>query len=123
MRSEVRHAHAEAGPRGHDARMQSEDSEPKTLVERNPDGTFTKETLLRAMKALKKRMKLTRLDDESKLGHDPMSRGGRSAVIAVKPPSQYPLEVWQALEAKGRVRSDRHGLYEILEQPSNPSAS
>jgi hypothetical protein len=26
----------------------------------------------------------------------------------------------QALEAKGRVRSDRHGLYEIIEQPSNP---
>ncbi len=96
--------------------------DPETnLVERNPDGTFTKETLQRAMKALKKRLKLTRLDEESKLGHDAMSKGERSGVVAVRPPSQYPAEVWQALEAKGRVRSDRHGLYEIVEQPSNPS--
>ena len=97
--------------------------EPKNLVERNPDGTFTKETLLRAMKALKKRIKLTRLDDESKLGHDPMSKGGHSGVVAVKPPLQYPAEVWQALEAKGRIRTDRHGLCEIIEQPNNPPAS
>jgi hypothetical protein len=105
------------------ARMAPDDPEPGNLIERNPDGTFTKETLARAMKALKKRMKLTRLDDESKLGHDPMSRGGRSGVVAVRPPQQYPPEVWQALEAKGRIRGDRHGLYEILEQPSNPSGS
>ena len=91
-----------------------------TLVERNPDGSFTKETLQRAMKALKKRMKLTRLDDESKLGHDAMSRGGSSGIVGVQPPPQYPAEVWQALEAKGRIRLDRHGTAEILEQPSNP---
>jgi hypothetical protein len=89
-------------------------------VERNPDGSFTKETLQRAMKALKKRMKLTRLDDESRLGHDAMSRGGRSGIVAVRPPEQYPAEVWAALEQKGRVRIDRHGLVEIIEQPSNP---
>ncbi|MFO1078220.1 MAG: hypothetical protein U1E73_10920 [Planctomycetota bacterium] len=93
------------------------------LIEYNPDGTFTKETLKRAMKALKKRMKLTRLDDESRLGHDAMSKGGRSGIVAVKPPEQYPAEVWQALEAKGRVRGDRHGLYEILEQENDPSGS
>jgi hypothetical protein len=99
------------------------DAPEPNIVERNPDGTFTKETLQRAMKALKKRMKLTRLDDESRLGHDAMSRGGRSGIVAVKPPGQYPVEVWQALEAKGRVRSDRHGLYEIVEQPNNPGAA
>jgi len=93
------------------------------LIERNPDGSLTKETLHRAMKALKKRMKLTRLDDESRLGHDAMSRGGHSGIVAVKPPNQYPEEVWAALEAKGRVRIDRHGLIEIIEQPSNPSGA
>lgn len=93
------------------------------IVQRNDDGTFTKETLQRAMKALKKRLKLTRLDDESRLGHDPMSKGGRSGVVAVRPPNQYPPEVWQALEAKGRIRGDRHGLYEIVEQPNDPSPS
>lgn len=95
--------------------------EPTNLIERNPDGSFTKETLTRAMKALKKRLKVTRLDDESRLGHDPMSKGGHSGIVGVRPPTQYPLEVWQALEQKGRVRIDRHGLVEIVEQPQNPS--
>lgn len=99
----------------------SSDQPSSQLIERNPDGTLTKETLLRAVKALKKRLKLTRLDDESRLGHDPMSKGGRSGVVAVKPPEQYPAEVWQALEQKGRVRIDRHGLVELIEQPSNPT--
>lgn len=97
-----------------------EPRDPADLIERNPDGSFTKETLQRALKALKKRLKVTRLDDESRLGHDPMSKGGRSGIVAVKPPPQYPAEVWQALEAKGRIRGDRHGLYEIVEQPQNP---
>jgi len=87
------------------------------LVERNPDGSFTKETLQRAMKALKKRLKVTRLDDESRLGHDPMSKGGRSGITGVRPPPQYPAEVWQALEQKGRIRSLGQGLYEVVEQP------
>jgi hypothetical protein len=91
-----------------------------SLVERNPDGSFTKETLQRAMKALKKRFKVTRLDDESRLGHEATSGGSHSGIVAVKPPNQYPPEVWQALEAKGRIRSDRNGLYEIVPQPNDP---
>ena len=101
--------------------MQPSGSDRPDLVEYNEDGTFTKETFKRAMKALKKRMKLTRLDDESKLGHDAMSQGGRSGIVAVKPPEQYPAEIWQALEAKGRVFTDRHGLVGIIDQESNPS--
>jgi hypothetical protein len=100
--------------------MEPRDGNAPKLVEYNPDGSFTKETLQRAMKALKKRMKLTRLDDESRLGHDAMSKGGHSGIVGVQPPTQYPAEVWQALEAKGRIRLDRHGTAEILEQPSNP---
>jgi hypothetical protein len=100
--------------------MEPRDAAASKLVERNPDGSFTKETLQRAMKALKKRMKLTRLDDESRLGHDAMSRGGSSGIVGVQPPSQYPAEVWQALEAKGRIRLGRNGTAEIIEQPSNP---
>lgn len=106
-----------------DASMQPRDADPPQIVEKNPDGSFTKETLQRAMKALKKRLKVTRLDDESKLGHDPMSKGGHSGVVGVKPPPQYPAEVWQALEQKGRIRIDRHGLCEIIEQPQDPRAS
>jgi len=100
--------------------MHPSNSGPEGIVQRNEDGTFTKETLKRAMKALKKRLKLTRLDDESRLGHDAMSKGAGSSIIGVHPPSQYPIEVWQELERKGRVRIDRNGLLEIIEQESNP---
>ena len=100
------------------AAMAGPERDPPNLVERNPDGTLTKETLQRAMKALKKRLKLTRLDDESRLGRDPMSRGGRSGIVAVKPPDQYPAEVWQALEQKGRIRGIGHGLYEVVDLQS-----
>jgi len=96
---------------------------PDDIIQRNDDGTFTKETLKRALKALKKRLKVTRLDDESRLGGDAMSKGAGSSICAVKPPEQYPLEVWQALEEKGRVRGDRDGLYEVIDQESNPGRS
>lgn len=88
-----------------------------SLVDRNPDGSFTKETLQRAMKAFKKRLKLSRLDDESKLGHDAMTKGGRSGICAVQPPEQYPIEVFDALCDKGRLRKVAPGLYEELPQP------
>jgi hypothetical protein len=87
----------------------------KNLVERNPDGTLTKETLKRAMKAFKKRLKMWRLDEESQLGRDPLSKGDRSSISAVQPPNQYPLEVWEALVEAGRLREIGHGLYELPE--------
>ena len=67
------------------------------------------------MKAFRKRLKLTRLDDESRLGHDPTSKGSRSQVTGVKPPEQYPTEVWEELEKLGRLKSIGQGLYEIPE--------
>ncbi len=94
--------------------MTAPDSDRPNIIEYNDDGTFTKETLKRAMKALKKRLKLHRLDEESRLGHNAMTGGQRSGIVAVKPPEQYPLPVWEALEAKGRVRLDRNGLCEIV---------
>jgi hypothetical protein len=85
------------------------------LVERNPDGTLTKETLTRAMKAFKKRLKLAQLDDESRVGHSPLSKGGHSGICAVQAPERYPLEVWEALVKAGRLRALGHGLYELVE--------
>lgn len=85
------------------------------IVERNPDGSFTKETYQRAIKAFKKRLKLTRVDDESKIGgHDPTTKGGSSGIVAVQPPEQYPKEVWEGLVALGRLRSIGSGLYELV---------
>lgn len=71
--------------------------------------------LARAMKAFKKRLKLTRLDEESTLGGRAMTGGRSSAITAVRPPEQYPAEVWDELVARGRMRALGGGLLEATE--------
>lgn len=69
--------------------------------------------LKKALRAFRKRLKLTRLDDESRLGHGAMSSGGRSGIVAIPPPIQYPQAVWDELVRQGKLRQERHGLYEL----------
>lgn len=75
---------------------------------------FTKEELKRALKAFKKRLKLTRADDESRLGYGPMSGGGGSSIVAVTPPDQYPKAVWEELVRQGKLKDAGHGMYESV---------
>ncbi len=79
----------------------------------SPGAGIPSEELRKAMQAFKKRLKLTRLDDESRLGHGPMSGGGQSGVQAIQPPSQFPKPVWDELVRQGRLRYAGHGLYEL----------
>jgi hypothetical protein len=72
--------------------------------------------LKNALKAFRKRLKLARLDDESRLGHGPLSGGGKSGIVAVSPPTRYPQAIWDELVRQGRLRSAGHGLYELPEQ-------
>ena len=60
-------------------------------------GSPPPDDLRRALKAFKKRLKLTRLEDESKLGGGPMSSGAKSDIVAITPPSQFSKAVWDAL--------------------------
>ncbi len=92
----------------------SDETENK-LVQRNEDGSLTKETIKRAMKAIRKRIKIKRLDEESRLGHDAMSSGLKSTITGVRPPEQYPPEVWEELAVRGRLRKLGEGLFEIVE--------
>ena len=95
---------------------QGQDHTPRSdLVDRNEDGSLTKETIKRAMKAFRKRLKLMRLDEESGLGHDAMTRGVKSTIFAIKPPERYPPEVWDELVERGRLRRVQEGLYEIVD--------
>jgi hypothetical protein len=73
---------------------------------------WDKAVLKRAMNAYRKRLKLTRLADESTGSRDPLSRGGSSSIIGVRPPEQYPTEVWDLLVRLGRLRDAGHGLLE-----------
>ncbi len=72
------------------------------------------EELKLALKAFRKRLKLTRLDDESRLGYGPMTSGGKSGVVAITPPNQFSKEVWQELAKQGKLKHIGHGLYELV---------
>ena len=80
-----------------------------------PSDSPTPEELRKAMKAFKKRLKLARLDDESSLGHGPMSSGKSSSIVAVMPPNQYPKAVWDELVARGRLKYSGQGLYQLAD--------
>ena len=75
-------------------------------------GAIPPEVLKSALKAFKKRLKLTALDDDSHLGRGPFSSGA-TGVFAIQPPSQFPREVWEELCRQGKLRNSGHGLYEL----------
>lgn len=75
----------------------------------------TEEELKKALKAFKKRLKVTRLDDESRLGHGPMSGGGRDRIVSIQPPTGFGREIWEELADKGYLKRDGVGFYELVE--------
>ena len=77
-----------------------------------PSEDISPEILKRAMKAFKKRLKLTALDEDSRLGRGAFS-GGPKGVCAIQPPNQFPIEVWEELKRQGKLRSCGRGLYEL----------
>ena len=85
--------------------------DPKAV---GPDGKPAPEVLKVALKAFRKRLKLTRLDEESKLGRSPLSAGKRSQVVAIVPPNQFPLTVWAELVAQGKLKTAGRGFYELV---------
>ena len=76
----------------------------------------TEEDLKKALKAFKKRLKLTRLDDESRLGHGPMSGGGKEKIVSIQPPAGFGREIWEELVQKGYLKHDGQGFYELLDK-------
>ncbi len=79
------------------------------------DSPIDPQELKRALQAFKKRLKLTRLDAESKLGVGPMSGGRGSGICAITPPDQFPRAVWEELVKQGRLRRASHGMYEWVQ--------
>ncbi len=76
----------------------------------------TKEQLKGALKAFKKRLKLTRLDQESQLSRRPTTTGHPSDIVAIRPPDQFPQAVWDELVRQGKLRRTKHGLYELVDE-------
>lgn len=73
----------------------------------------TDDELKKALKAFKKRMKLTQLDDDSKLGHSPLT-GNHAKVVSIQPPSGFGKEIWEELAEKGFLKRDGGGFYELV---------
>ena len=77
------------------------------------------ETLRSAMKAYRKRMKLMKLDHESKLGRSPLTSGKDAGFESILPPEDYGVEVWQVLAARGELEATGQGFYKLpTERPS-----
>jgi hypothetical protein len=72
----------------------------------------TDEELKRALKAFKKRLKLTKLDEESGL-----SRGGgkKSGITGITPPAGHPPGIWDELVALGKLKRDMGTTYSLVE--------
>jgi hypothetical protein len=73
----------------------------------------TEDELRKALKAFTKRLKLTRLDDDSKIGHGPLTGTGKTEVVAIQPPSGFGREIWEELAEKGYLKRDTSGFYEL----------
>ena len=86
--------------------------EPEETLPDVPD-----ETLREAMRAFRKRMKLTKLDHESKIGRSPLTSGKDAEFDSILPPHQYPSEVWRVLVSKGELESTGRGFYKLPDEP------
>lgn len=67
----------------------------------------------KAFKAFKKRVKLHQLEDDSTLGHSPLT-GARNKIVAIQPPSGFGKEIWEQLADKGYLKRDSGGFYELV---------
>jgi hypothetical protein len=80
-----------------------------------PEEYMNPDYLKKALKTFRKRLRLTRLDAESTLGSSALSGGRKSGIVAIRPPNNFPQEVWDKLVEMGKLRSEGMGLYELVE--------
>ncbi len=80
----------------------------------------SKEELDRALKAFKKRLKVTRRDAESSSTRGALTGGKDSGIVGVPLPEGFPLAVWEELIAQGRIRrTPGERTYELV-PPKSP---
>lgn len=73
----------------------------------------TEEELRKALKAFKKRLKLTQLEEDSRLGHSPLT-GAKSQILSIQPPTGFGKAVWEELADKGYLTRDGGGFYALV---------
>lgn len=85
-----------------------------------PEVEFTPGEYESAMAAFKKRLRIVRLNDESRLGGRYTSGGHRSGIDAIQPPSDHPPQIWKSLIAKGRLVNAGQGMYALAPGEAPP---
>lgn len=73
----------------------------------------TEEELRKALKAFKKKHKLTQLEEDSRLGHSPLT-GSKTTIVSIQPPPGYGREIWEELADKGFLKRDGVGFFELV---------
>ncbi len=66
-----------------------------------------------ALRMFRKRIKLSRLNDESKLGGRGMTAGKKSDIASMEAPKDYSRHVWRALAKAGKLVDEGHGFYAL----------
>jgi len=85
---------------------------PSSAAADLPD-TPSEEVCEKAFQAFRKRFSLAILDEESKLGRNPLTKGAASSIAGIVPPKEWPEPVWQELVRQGRLRYIGHGCYAL----------
>ena len=112
---EADEAHAVCKARDSDAldALVSQVENPTPMKSREPDREIGDDEKLSAMKAFRKRLKLARLSDESKLGSNKLTGGRKSQIDAIIPPTKFAPEVWRALAKDGQLEDVTQGFYQL----------
>ena len=73
----------------------------------------TEDELKRALKAYKKRLKMQQLEEDSRLGHSPLT-GSKTKIVSIQPPLGFGREVWEELADQGFLKRDGRGFFELM---------
>ena len=77
-----------------------------------------REILKKAMRAFRKRLRVTVLDAESSLGGRQLTGGRSSDISGITPPREFPREIWLELTRLGRLVNAGQGVFELA--PGEP---
>jgi len=88
-------------------------SAPESDIPQSDSPPPDSETCKKALKAFRKRVSLTQLDEDSKLGRSPLTKGGSTGTLAIAPPIEWPDEVWRELARQGKLRDIGGGFYQL----------
>ncbi|HWE03870.1 MAG TPA: hypothetical protein VG326_15805 [Tepidisphaeraceae bacterium] len=73
----------------------------------------SEEDLKKALKAFRKRLKIQQLEEDSRLGHSPLT-GSKTKIVSIQPPLGFGKDVWEELADQGFLKRDGRGFFELV---------